>query len=478
MWNFERFKDKTALISDDGTRMTYSELHEAGDKLVRAAGERCLVFCLCSNTIGSVVGYTGFLENRIVPALFNVNIDKDLLKNLLNTYRPKYVWAPENKDYLAKGEIVYSAHGYHLLRNTDGRDYPLHNDLALLLTTSGSTGSSKFVRQTYRNIEVNTQQIVQYLELVETERAITTLPMNYTYGCSIINTHLYVGATILLTEKSVLVSDFWKFFQSGNATSLAGVPFTYEMLDKLHYLERLELPNLRTMTQAGGKISPELHKKLAEYAVTHGKKFIVMYGACEATARMGYLPYDKALEKQGSCGIAIPGGKFSLIDAEGKIIEEPWVAGELIYEGENVTMGYAEKPEDLAKGDERHGRLETGDIAQRDEDGFYYIVGRKKRFLKVYGNRVSLDEIERLLKAQYDKMDCAVGGIDDHVMIFVTDASAKDEMKKFIADKTKLNPKAFQIIVLDSIPKTDSGKTRYAELAKYYPSTDRDAAKK
>lgn len=192
-----------------------------------------------------------------------------------------------------------------------------------------------------------------------------------------------------------------------------------------------------------------------------------MYGAAEATSRMGYLPPEKAVEKKGSMGIPIPGGKFTLINADGNEITEPFITGELVYEGKNVTLGYAECGDDLIKGDERHGRLETGDMAQFDEDGFYYIVGRKKRFLKIYGNRVNLDEIDRLIKGGFE-IEAASAGVDDHLYIFVTEEEMAGPVKEFIVSKTKLNPAAFQVMVIDEIPKNESGKTQYKELAKYY----------
>ena len=192
-----------------------------------------------------------------------------------------------------------------------------------------------------------------------------------------------------------------------------------------------------------------------------------MYGQCEATARMGYLPYEKAVEKKGSMGIVIPGGKFRLIDVNGKEITDPYITGELVYEGKNVTLGYAECKDDLGKGDERGGILETGDMAQFDEDGYYYIVGRKKRFLKIYGNRVNLDEVDRLIKGAF-KIEAASVGVDDHMYIFVTDEKYVEPVKNFIVGKTRLNPAAFKVLFIDEIPKNDSGKTLYKELTKYY----------
>ena len=291
--------------------------------------------------------------------------------------------------------------------------------------------------------------------------------MNYTYGLSIINSHLLVGATLLVTDKSLMQKEFWEFFEKQQATSFGGVPYTYEILDKLRFT-RMELSSLRTMTQAGGKLTTELHAKFAEYAAQNGKKFVVMYGQCEATARMGYLPANMAVEKCGSMGIAIPGGKFTLIDVDGKPVQEVGKTGELVYEGPNVTLGYAECGDDLRLGDE-HGRiLYTGDMAQYDKDGYFYIVGRKKRFLKIYGNRVNLDEVDRLIKGAFDGIDCASAGVDDHLYIFITEESKAKDVKNFVVQKTGLNQAAYQMVVIDQIPKNDAGKTLYRELEKYY----------
>lgn len=468
MWNFNEFLDNTALRSDDGTQLTYRELGEETGRLTSAIGKRCLVFSMCSNTEGSVIGYVSFIQNRIVPVLLNAHLDQELLEALLEKYNPAFLWMPDAMTEKFPGfQCVYQSRGYSLLKTDYEKSWPLYEELGLLLTTSGSTGSPKFVRQSYKNIEVNTRQIAEYLELDQEERAITTLPMNYTYGLSIINSHLLVGAEILLTDKTMMERGFWSFMKEQKATSFGGVPYTYEMLDKLRFF-RMDLPDLKTMTQAGGKLIPELHKKFAEYAAEKGKRFIVMYGQCEATARMGYLPADKAVEKCGSMGIAIPGGVFHLIDVNGEAVTEPHVTGELVYEGENVTLGYAECGEDLSKGDERNGFLQTGDMAQFDEDGYYYIVGRRKRFLKIYGNRVNLDEVDRMIKGKFENLECASAGVDDHMYLFVTDEAYGEQVKEFVVAKTGLNQAAFKVIVVDSIPKNDAGKTLYRELEKYY----------
>ena len=470
MWNFEQFKNNVAIIDEYGTDVSYEDLIEFGDKVASVISERSLVFVMCTNSIGSVAGYASFVNKGMVSVLLNAHLEKELLDNLVETYKPEYIWVPtemctEYEKYNAQN--VFSEYGYTLLKTTFDANYELYDELCIMLTTSGSTGSPKFVRQSYKNVESNAKSIVQYLELNSSERPITTLPMNYTYGLSIINSHFMVGATLLVTDKGLMQKEFWKFFKGAEATSFGGVPYTYEMLERLRFF-KMELPSLRYMTQAGGKLTPELHKKFAEYADQKNVKFIVMYGQCEATARMGYLPAEKSLEKYGSMGIAIPGGKFKLIDVNGNDITEPHVTGELVYYGSNVTLGYAECGQDLIKGDERFGELCTGDMAQFDEDGYYYIVGRKKRFLKIYGNRVNLDEEDRMIKTKFDNIDVASAGIDDHMYIFVTEERYANDVVKFVVEKTGLNPAAFQSIVIDSIPKNDAGKTLYKELTKYY----------
>lgn len=469
IWDLGKYAENTALLDENGNSLSYNILNIQSKRLAKKINKHCLVFCLCRNTIGSVLGYTSFINNGIVPVMVNAHLEENLLCNLLLTYQPAYLWIPKDQVDQFKGkESIFEAYEYCLLKTDYEKDYPLFDELALLITTSGSTGSPKLVRQSYTNISENAQSIAEYLKLDDTERPITTLPMNYVYGLSIINSHFLVGATILLTDKGLMQKEFWTFFKEAEATSFGGVPYTYEMLDKLRFY-RMDLPSLRTMTQAGGKITPELHEKFARYAEEKGKQFIVMYGAAEATSRMGYLPAEKAVEKKGSMGIPIPGGKFRLVDADGKEITIPRTTGELIYEGKNVTLGYAECGDDLIRGDERHGILETGDMAQFDEEGYYYIVGRKKRFLKIYGNRVNLDEVDRLIKGEFN-IEVASSGVDDHMYIFVTDGSIADSVRDFVIEKTKLNQAAFRTIVIDEIPKNDSGKTLYKELTKYYES--------
>ncbi len=459
---------KNVVIQNEDSSFDYEKFFIISKKIVSEIEGRTLVFLFCRNRLESIMGYVNFINHGIVPVMIDADLDNKLLKKLLNIYRPSFLWLPDDcrKDFL-EYRIVFSLGRYVLLSTGEEHPYPLHKDLAILMTTSGSTGSPKFVRLSYENIRVNTESIIDYLNIDENERSITNLPMHYVYGLSIINTHLYAGASLVVTDKTMFQKEFWQLFKEKEVTNFGGVPYTFEMLNRLRFF-RMDLPSLRTITQAGGKLDPELHKKFAEYAEKQGKRFFVMYGAAEATARMGYLPPEDSLRKSGSMGIAIPGGRFELVDENRNVIDSADTPGELVYYGPNVMMGYAECGEDLAKGDEMQGTLRTGDLAVKDDEGFYTIVGRKKRFLKMFGKRTNLQEVEHIIRQHFNLSDVACGGIDDRLFVFVTENSVVDEIIPYLSTKLGLHPTAFRVKRLEDIPKNASGKTLYRELEQYY----------
>ncbi|MEI7481705.1 MAG: AMP-binding protein [Elusimicrobiota bacterium] len=456
------FNASTAIISENSEHFTYAELLAASDALKDHIPGRCLVFSVCENSIESVVGYIGFLRGRIVPILLHNGINREAFDNLLRTYKPACIWLPREKAKAANwGQEVYRYGNYVLLKTAHVIDYTIHDDLALLLSTSGSTGSPKSVRQSYKNIDSNANAIAQYLGITQTDRPITTLPMSYTYALSIINSHFLKGCAIILTSKTLMDKSFWGLLKTKEATTFGGVPYVYEMLKKLRF-SRMELPSLKVLTQAGGKMAAELAREFATICEQKSIRFLVMYGQTEATARMSYLPAEHAIHKAGSMGIAIPGGEFWLEDDGGNVIAGSDTVGELVYKGDNVSMGYAESCRDLCKGDENGGVLKTGDMAKRDADGFYYVVGRKKRFLKLFGNRVNLDEVEHLINgAGYT---CACAGADDHLRIYTSDKEDHAAIKNLVAERTGIHPSAFEVICIESLPRNEAGKVLYSAL--------------
>ncbi len=466
-FDLQAYASQIALYMEN-EEWSYGKLYLVSEKIAKSVGKRCLVFLLCSNISEAIAAYVGFLNHKIVPVMIDANLDIEMIRQLINKYKPSYIYCPTIlKEDFANSYPVLVGKYYSLLDMNEEKTYRLNDDLALLMSTSGSTGSPKLVRQSYNNLQSNTMSIIKYLNINTTERAITNLPLYYVYGLSILNTHLKTGASLVVVSYNMFQREFWKLFKEKKVTNFGGVPYTFEMLKKLRFFG-MDLPDLRYITQAGGKLDPELHQNFAEYAEKNNKKFIVMYGAAEATARMGYLPMERSLDKVGCMGIAIPGGKFELIDDVGEVISSVNVIGELVYYGDNVTMGYAESGQDLIKGDERNGRYETGDMAKRDQDGYYTVVGRKKRFLKLFGNRINLQEVEHIVRQHFGEVDVACSGKDDYLYIFVTNKSIIDKIIPYISKKIGIHHSAFVSKYIDEIPKNASGKTIYAKLEKYY----------
>lgn len=407
------------------------------------------------------MGYLGCLRSRVPVALLACNMHAELLSQLLNVYRPNYIWVPRDRAcQLPNASELFTLGDYVLLAYGDEAQQA-HKDLALLMTTSGSTGSAKFVRLSYQNIAANAASIADYLTVRSDDKAITTLPMHYVYGLSVINSYLHAGACVVLTEASLMEKRFWGLFKACHATSISGVPYTYELLKRLRW-NRMDLPDLRVLTQAGGKLSAALVQEFAAHCQGKGIRFYVMYGAAEATARMSYLHPSLALQKPGSIGGPIPGGELWLEDETGSVITQPDVVGELFYRGVNVSMGYAQNRDDLALGDERGQVLPTGDLAKRDDDGAYYIVGRKTRFIKLFGNRVNLEEVEHLIRSA--GIDCACAGDDDKMRIYVTSPALRSDAVAVAQRMTQLHHSAFRAIVIDKVPRNEAGKILYAEL--------------
>ncbi|MFQ5433181.1 MAG: AMP-binding protein, partial [Nitrospinota bacterium] len=343
----------------------------------------------------------------------------------------------------------------------DNIGYDIHDSLSVLLSTSGTTGSPKLVRLSMENIYDNANSIREYLEIKQDERAISSLPIHYSYGLSVLNSHLLAGASIVMTGKTIIYPDFWDVFNDNECSSFAGVPHSYRILDRSGFAKR-STPTLRTMTQAGGKMENNLIDKYSRNLKARGARLVVMYGQTEATARISYLPPEMLPEKLGSIGIAIPGGKLAVFDGENEITE-PHRVGEIVYYGKNVMLGYATSPADLADGDLMKGKLRTGDIGYFDEDGYFFIKGRIKRFVKIYGLRINLDELEEKMKIHGPT---AVTGNDEKVFVFCGYGGEADydNYRRELAKVYKLNINTFIFKKIDSLPAKSSGKIDYKKL--------------
>lgn len=455
--------NKIAVKDDSGYSLTYGDVCQTIEDIKKLNLPRCVVFNLCENCAGSLVGYLAFENNKQVPLLLSAKLDEELLNNLESMYQPSYYWVPDWKAHDIVGDRVFSSYGYVLIK-TKFEPYPLNENLSMLLTTSGSTGSPKLVRHKYGNLEANAVNVAKvFAWRPKEEIGICDLPMNYTMGLNVINSHLVVGASVLMVKANLMDPDFWEFVKVNGGTSFCGVPFSYEIMRRIGF-DKMDLPNLYTLAEGGGKLTDKMFKWVASYAKDNGKRFCATFGTSETSARIAFLDPDLALDKIGSIGKAIPNGELFLLDEVVSV--DGSTTGELGYRGPNVTMGYAQNRDDLMKDDEFCGEYHTGDIAKRDSDGYYYIVGRKGRFLKLFGLRVSLDETERILKTQYPGTDLACTGNDNRMNIFVTSDEIKDDVVPFISKKTNLHNSAFKVYVIEKIPRNNYGKVLIAELDK------------
>ncbi len=441
---------------------SYNQLIRDSDKFRSLSINRPLVFVVATNSYDCLTGYVGLMRSNAVVALINDSIHGSMFNDLVKNFKPSIIYQPKNEFSFEKNWEQRLKVGKYVLYETNIEiDYNINDNLSLLLMTSGSTGSPEFVRLSHTNIWSNTKSICEYLKISNSDIAITTLPMSYSYGISIINTHLFMGASLILTDRSLMEKEFWEMISINRATTFGGVPYTFEMLKKLKF-ETISIPSIKYITQAGGKLRNNLLEYFSKVCTINNIDFIVMYGQTEASPRMSYLSSNMLSTKIGSIGEAIPGGKFCLINDESKIIDEPNVEGELVYEGENVCLGYARNCYELSKGNSNNGILSTGDIAKMDSDGYYYITGRKKRFLKLFGNRISLDEVEQKLnEAGYDS---ACVGVDDKMKIYTTEKSNIKKIYIFITEYFGINKSGFSIIYIDIIPRNNSGKTLYTVL--------------
>lgn len=455
---------KEALAAKDaqGMVLTYGELCEIGQLLQNVMPSHSLLFLLTENNVGGIAWSIGCLIAKQVPLILNAHTEVELYQNLYNTYLPAYVCLPKPLNVLVQGEKVMECYGYVLIK-TNNDEYTLHPELSHLLPTSGSTGSPKLVRHKYENIEAAALNIATFFELKSDDRPLLVLPLYYTMGLSIVFSHLKVGATVLITSQSMTDCSFWNFLKNEKATSFTGVPYSFEVLNLMKFY-RMDLPHLTLLTQGGGKMPRALNEKFVNYCQEQNKRWIATYGQSEGTARMAWLPAEYAASKMGSIGKAVPNGELLLIDAEGNQIMESNVQGEMCYRGKNVTMGYARKREDLMLGDERGGFLRTGDLAYKDEDGYYYIVGRLGRFLKLFGIRIGLDECEQIIKSKYP-IECACVGTDNRMTIYITNEQNAAMVKETLIEKTKLVASVFEVKVINEIPKNEAGKTLYSKLS-------------
>ena len=453
------------IDADVAVTKTYGELADFVSLFreeLRKLSSPCVVFLFSPNCLSAIACYLACLQEQIPLGLGEPSVEAR--KRVIETYLPTGVVLPSGESAPPSYTCVGALPGGELsLWRSAAKVYPVtpHAELALLLPTSGSTGDAKFVRLSRANLEANARSIASYLELGPGEVPILSLPLQYSYGLSIINSHLISGATIALTRHSFMRPEFWHGFDRACCTSFAAVPYMYETLHRLR-MSPADRPTLRTLTQAGGHLNVELVKHFHALALKKEARMFVMYGQTEATARIAYVPPALLAEKVGTIGISIPSGELSLRPAE---VEDAAGSHELCYRGANVMLGYASTPEDLARGDEMNGVLATGDIAECDTDGFFRITGRLARIAKVFGKRINLASVENELEKMLSQR-VAVLEVKDGLRLFIegTESTSNADVRLHLASLLGIPPLAIMVNAVNQIPLTASGKKNYKAL--------------
>lgn len=457
--SLQRYGSAIAFVeADTGKSTTYAELSKRVNKLAQriASDSRRLVFILSDKDVDTAVAYFACLAANQTCAMIDGQLREELLSNLCGSYAPHHIIANTHRNTLnlANFHVEASYDGLSVLSNTNGSSYEIGEGNDLLLSTSGSTGSPKMVRLSKKNLDANAKSIGEYLELKPDDNAIVSLPFSYSYGLSVLNSHILAGATLTHTKESVMRREFWQVFDREECTSFAGVPIQYSMLKRVGF-DNFSLPSLRTMTQAGGKLDVKLIQEYFELSQKWGFRFFVMYGQTEATARISYVPPDMLPAKIGAVGKPIPDGVIEIDPRKGGDDE-----GEIVYRGPNVMGGYAESAADLAAGDELGGMLRTADLGRIDSDGMLWVTGRLSRFAKVFGLRVNLAEVEQFVSAPV-----AAIAHEERVLVFHDhELGDPDEQRQALSDQFQININAFEFRLLDALPVTSSGKIDYPAL--------------
>lgn len=442
--------DNLLIDTNKDISLTKSKLFRLSEFIENSSKK--FFFLFIENSKEAISFYIQLIRLNHVPIILDPNLDDDSILKLLDNYKPNYILSLKKIENVKNYTEINKFNNYVLYEENKKNFHNIHKDLCLLMSTSGTTGSPKFVKISYDNLYANTVSICKFLNIKKTDVTITTLQPNYTYGLSILNTHIKTRSKIIINNNNLLEKNFWEKCNKFQVNSFGGVSFMFEILKKLKF-EKISTPHLKYLTHAGGKLNKSLHQYILEVCKVKSLKFISMYGQTEATSRMSYLPWKYSNKKISSIGKAIPGGKLFIKNNKNK--------GEICYKGKNIMIGYAYEAKDLAK-KEIITTLNTGDYGVRDEDGFFFIEGRKDRYIKFFGHRINLDEIDQYLRD--DNLITATIFKDGKLIVYTEQKNNVEKIEKLIINKLKITKKYIHVKKIKSIPFTNSGKIKYSKL--------------
>ena len=435
-----------------------------------ASERKQLVFLFCGNSCETLIGLLAAGAANHAVALVDPSLAEDKLSALIEAYQPELILSAPDVGEKLRDQVGASSDWRSfesragvvewIARGARATSVDINPALQLLLSTSGTTGSQKYVRLSQGAIVANASQIAETLAIDEHSTGIAHLPLHYSYGLSVVTSHLAAGGRVYLASDSITSPSFWSKIGSVGGSHFPGVPFHYAALARLG--ASLLPDSVKVFTQAGGALDSRIQVKIHDWATQRDGKFFVMYGQTEASPRMTTLQHRDFARKTGSVGVALPRGRLSIVNDEGAPLAAESI-GTVVYEGPNVMLGYAMSRSDLGKGDEFRGRLETGDLGRLDAEDFLYLAGRTKRFAKIAGYRLGLDEIEQELFAV-----CSVACFDLGEKIAVvheqeSETALKTRLRE-LAASYKVPSSSFSLLKTAQIPRGASGKVNYAQL--------------
>lgn len=446
--------NNVAIRDDKKKEITYKELYYESEQIADLIEERSLVFVLCDHHIETLAFiYEVILQNR-VPLLLSGDISQEFLERYIGLFRPSYIYC-SSLHKIKEGYDCLLEMKAHVLLSTKEEKIELHSDLALLLCTSGTTGSPKLVKLSYENLYNSFKYVGSYFDISQEQVGISASPINFIFGIGVCFLHWHCGATILTTEYPIFSLEFNQFFTSERVNNFAAVPFIYQTLNRIGFWNNEKLGNLHWAMTGGAQMSETEIKNMISIL---GDKFWMVYGQTECVGTVLGINYKKEESKISSIGRPLEHIDISLDNK----------TDELVIHTKAVCMGYATCAEELKLGDVNHGIWHTGDVAYIDEDGYFYLKGRIARFIKILGNRISLDEIERYLKEKYNEIEFACIGVDDKIEIYHSgDIKRNKEITILLSEIFKIPEKFVSCYIISEIPRTESGKIQYVKLKEY-----------
>nr|WP_294922413.1 AMP-binding protein [uncultured Flavobacterium sp.] len=428
---------------------TFPEIHES----LAIEDMRAVVFIYNDNQLPTIETFLNFYQKKYTVALLNVGLHAKFKQNLEEEYLPAYIYDPtrvsvEGYDLKKVSETI------SLFKKWEIKLYPIHADVKLLMSTSGTTGSPKFVKISDHNLVQNALSIMEYMPITEHDVVPLNVPINFVYGFSIFTTNCIKADTIVCTDRDVLQKEFWSDLTQYGYSTLSGVPYFYELLQRFGFF-RKDTPSLRYLTHTGGMLNKELANVISEYSRQFNKQFFAQYGQTEASGRMAYLPPEDFQEKGTSIGFAVKNGRFEIDEN----------TSELIYYGPNVSGGYANNIFDLQDYNDTD-KLFTGDLAERDEAGYYHIKGRIKRIIKLFGVRLNLDEVEVLLKNELGGQTFICISVQDKYLgiIHQDEFLLRETITQVLKEKLGLHASSLKTYYLEDVPLTVNGKVNYPAI--------------